>query len=215
MLGALGVAGSVGLGLAVGRFVVVRVARNWATLDAWPRVCAVVLATGALFGAVVARLGPDPALPAYLVLVAGLVAVVIIDLEHHLIPNRLVYPVLALGVVLLALASAIDGTPSYLWRALVGGVLSFTGLGLLHLAQPQAIGFGDVRIGVIAGMFLGWLSLQLVLVGFALAFGTAALVAIILLVTGRRALRDRIAFAPFLVVGQFLAILVGSYGRHP
>jgi leader peptidase (prepilin peptidase)/N-methyltransferase len=142
-------------------------------------------------------------------------AVVVIDLGHHLLPNRLVYPVLAFGVALLVLASVIDGTPSYLWRAVVGGVLSFTGLGLLHLAQPQAIGFGDLRIGVIAGMFLAWLSLRLVLVGFALAFGTAALVAILLLVTGRRALRDRIAFAPFLVVGQFLAILVGSYGRHP
>jgi leader peptidase (prepilin peptidase)/N-methyltransferase len=148
------------------------------------------------------------------VLVAGLVAVVIIDVEHHLIPNRLVYPVLALGVVLLLLASVIDGTPSYLWRAVVGGVLSFTGLGLLHLAQPQAIGFGDVRVGVMAGMFLGWLSLHLVLIGFVLAFATAALAAVLLLVTGRRALGDRIAFAPFLAMGQLLAILVGSYTRH-
>jgi leader peptidase (prepilin peptidase)/N-methyltransferase len=209
------VAGSVSLGLLVGRSVIPRVTRPWTTLDRGHRLYAVVLATGALFGAMAARLGADPVLPAYWLLGAGLIAMITIDLEHHLIPNRVVYPVLVAGIALLGLATVIEGTPSRVWHAIIGGTLAFAALGLLHLAQPRALGFGDVRLGFIAGLFLGWLALPLVLVGFVLAFATTALVAVVLLVTRRRRVGDRIAFAPFLALGQLLAIVLGSYGRHP
>jgi leader peptidase (prepilin peptidase)/N-methyltransferase len=212
---ALGVAGSVGLGLLVGGSVIPRVTRPWTTLDRAHRHYAVVVATGALFGAMTARLGADVVLPAYWLLVTALVAIVAIDLERHLIPNRVVYPVLAIGVVLLTLATVIEGTPTRLWHATLGGVLAFAALGLVHLAQPRALGFGDLRLGLVAGVFLGWLSLRLVLLGFVLAFAAAALVAVVLLLSRRRGFGERIAFAPFLALGQLLAIFLGSYGRHP
>ena len=216
MLVALELAGSVSLGLGVGRWVVPRMARPWTpTLDRSRRVWAVVLVTGALFGAMAARLGADAVLPAYWLLVAGLVSIVAVDLEHHLVPNRLVYPLAALGAVLLSFATVLDGTPSRLGQAAVGGVLAFVSLGTLHLAQPRAIGYGDVRLGCVVAIFLGWLSLSLVLASFALALATAALVAVVLLISRRRGFGDRIAFAPFLALGPLLAMLLGSYGRHP
>src|SRR5437868_1268468 len=68
---------------------------------------------------------------------------------HHArgrqLPNRVVYPVLVAGIALLGLATVIEGTPSRVWHAIIGGTLAFAALGLLHLAQPRALGFGDVR----------------------------------------------------------------------
>ena len=51
------------------------------------------LGTGMVFGAVAARFGADSALPAFLVVAAGLVALSAIDLEHRTLPNRILYPV--------------------------------------------------------------------------------------------------------------------------
>src|SRR5947208_14309635 len=66
----------------------------------------VELGTAALFVAAALRFGLDWALPAYLVFFAALVAVSFIDLEHYIIPNRIVYPTLFVSIPLLAVAAA-------------------------------------------------------------------------------------------------------------
>ena len=69
----------------------------------------VAVVCGALFGAIAARFDDSWALPAYLVLAAALVALSVIDLEHYLLPNRIVYPLAGAMLVLLAVASLGDG----------------------------------------------------------------------------------------------------------
>ena len=52
----------------------------------------VAIVCGVLFGVLAARFEDSWALPAYLVLAAALVALSVIDLEHYILPNRIVYP---------------------------------------------------------------------------------------------------------------------------
>src|SRR5205814_3154050 len=80
----------------------------------------VELATAALFVAAGLRFGADWALPAFLLLFASLLAISLIDLEHYIIPNRIVYPTLFGGAALLVVAAAGDGDWKALERAVIG-----------------------------------------------------------------------------------------------
>jgi leader peptidase (prepilin peptidase)/N-methyltransferase len=89
----------------------------------WPttrRALGVHLLTAALFAAAAARFGASWVLPAYLFFFASLVAVSAIDLEHHIIPNRIVYPTIFVSVPLLAAAGALTGDWHRFGQALLG-----------------------------------------------------------------------------------------------
>src|SRR5205807_8792463 len=66
-----------------------------------PRYPLVELATAALFAAAAVRFGADWALPAFCVFLASLLAISLIDLEHYIVPNRVIYPTSALCIPLL------------------------------------------------------------------------------------------------------------------
>ena len=168
------------------------------------------LATAAVFGALAARFGADAALPAFLVLAAGLVAISVIDLRHFLVPNHVLYPTLFAMAALLAVAAAVDGRGGDLGRAALGGALGFAGMFLVHLASPASLGFGDVRLSGLLGAALGWLSLSRVLLGLFLGFLGAALVGVVLIAAGRRSGKDSLPFGPFLVTGALVAIVAGG-----
>ncbi|HUQ40458.1 MAG TPA: prepilin peptidase [Acidimicrobiales bacterium] len=170
----------------------------------------VELLTAAVFVALGARFGLDAALPAFLVLGAAGVAISAIDLEHRIVPTRLVYPCLAAALVLLAAAAALDGEWGHLMRAVIGAVFARTALWVIHVVQPRGMGFGDVRLATLLGLLLGWLSLGHVAVGLFLGFLAGAVVGSALLLSGRRGRKDALPFAPFLVLGTLLAVLWGS-----
>ncbi len=113
--------------------------------------------TAALFAVVAARFSESWVLPAYLVLVAALVAISVIDFDHMLIPNRIVYPAGAASVVLLAGASLGEGDWPALGRAALGASIDFAVFYGLWSLWPKAMGFGDVRLAALLGAHLGWL----------------------------------------------------------
>lgn len=170
----------------------------------------VELGTAVLFALTAARLGPDPALPAFLVFVAALVAISAIDLEHFIVPNRIVYPTLFASVPLLLIAALVDGDGKAVREAAVGGALAFALFFVIHLASPRGMGFGDVRLSGLIGMFLGWLSVPHVLLGLFLAFLLASVAGIGLMVAKRRTRKEAIPFGPFLAAGAVLAVLAGG-----
>ena len=175
-----------------------------------PRYPLVELLTGALFALVGLRFGADWAVPAYLVLVAALVAISFIDLEHYIVPNRIVVATLALGVPLLALAAATDHRWIDLRDAGFGLVLGFGLLLLIHLISPRGMGMGDVKLAAVLGLYLGFLDLGHVLLGVFLGFVLGSVGGITLLATGLRTRKDHIPFAPFLASGAVLAVLLGG-----
>jgi len=167
-------------------------------------------AAAALFGAVGARFAGQWALPAYLVLVASLLVVSVIDLEHYVIPNRVVYPTMAVALPLLAAAAALGHEWPRFVHAVIGGAVAWTLLFLFHLVSPRGMGFGDVRLSFVLGLYLGWLGFSYVALGIFLGFLLGAVAGLALVVVRRRSRKEAIPFGPFLAAGALLAVLAGS-----
>jgi leader peptidase (prepilin peptidase)/N-methyltransferase len=198
-------------------------ARPWALRGRRCPVCAeavprryagVELGTAALFAALAVRLGADAALPAFLVFFACLVSISVIDLQLQIIPNRIVYPTIAVSLPLLALAAVVKGDPARLGTALAGAGIAFGVLLVVHLISPAGMGFGDVRLAFILGLFLGWLSLGHVAIGLFLGFALGAVIGVGLMLFGGRNRNDSVSFGPFLAGGAALAVLVGQPLLH-
>jgi leader peptidase (prepilin peptidase)/N-methyltransferase len=171
----------------------------------------VELLTGALFAAVGARFSHSWALPAFLVLTGALIAISAIDLEHFIIPNRIVYPLGYASVFLLSLAALIENEWSMFGRSLLGALAAFSFFFVLHLIAPGGMGFGDVRLSFVLGLFLGWLGWPEVLGGLFAGFLYGAVIGIVLIAVGSRGRRQHIPFGPFLAAGTMTFVLVGDH----
>ncbi len=129
-----------------------------------------------------------------------LVIVTRTDLEHRLIPDRIVLP----GAVLVATARTLD-EPSLAW--VLGGLGAGLALFLIVLAYPKGMGMGDVKLAAFMGAGLG-LS---VVVGLFLGFIAGAVPAVVLLVRhGRAARKQAIPLGPFLALGGVIALFAGD-----
>ncbi len=170
----------------------------------------VELITSGLFAAAAIRLGADAALPAFLVFFACLVAVSTIDLELQIIPNRIVYPTILVSLPLLALAALAKGDVDPLVTALAGAAIAFAILLVVHLISPASMGFGDVRLAFILGLFLGWFDLSHVAIGLFVGFSLGAIVGLGLMLFGGRTRKDSVSFGPFLAAGAAVAVLFGN-----
>src|SRR5207302_11218436 len=146
----------------------------------------------------------------YLVFFASLVVITFIDLEHYIIPNRVLYPTIFVSVPLLVIAAAAQSEWGNLERAVVGAVVAWVFFLVLHLVSPRGMGFGDVRLSFLLGLFLGWLDLRHVFLGVFLGFLLGSIVGVVLMVLRRRGRKDHIPFGPFLAAGAVIAVLFGS-----
>jgi leader peptidase (prepilin peptidase)/N-methyltransferase len=167
------------------------------------------LLTAALFAGVGARFAHSWALPAYLVLAAGLVALSAIDLELYILPNRIIYPLGIIGAPLLAFASAVEGDWSAFVRAIIAAAVAFTFFLVVHLVSPRGMGFGDVRLSFVLGLFLGWLGWGELAGGLFFGFLYGAVVGILLIAVKVRGRRQQIPFGPFLAAGTMTFVLFG------
>ena len=203
----------VGLGLEV---VVDRVPQReplngWSRRDLNPSRAALLAAvTVALFVGLAVRYDDSWVLPAFLVLVAGLVALSVIDLEHFLLPNRIVYPLAVGTVALLALAAVGDDAWAAFGRAVLGGVAATVTLGVLHLVSPRSMGFGDVKLAFVLGLVLGWLGWSELVLGLFCGFLAGAVVGIALIALRHRGRKDHLPFGPFLAFGTMVVLLWGD-----
>jgi len=170
----------------------------------------VELGTAALFVAAALRFGLDWALPAYLVFFASLVVITFIDLEHYIIPNRVLYPTLFVAIPLLVIAAAAQGEWDKLARAIIGAAVAWVFFLILHLVSPRGMGFGDVRLSFLLGLFLGWLDLRHVFLGVFFGFLLGSIVGVVLMALRRRGRKEHIPFGPFLAAGAVVAVLAGS-----
>ncbi|MEA3020517.1 MAG: leader peptidase (prepilin peptidase) / N-methyltransferase [Actinomycetota bacterium] len=166
----------------------------------------------ALFAAMALRFGADWALPAFLTLAAALLAGSAIDIEHQLLPDRLVFPSLALALPMLVVAAAVDDRWGSLARGLIGAVIASGGLLGMALAWPRAgaMGGGDIKLALLLGLCLGWLGLGHVALGLFLGFLFGSIVGVALVVTKAKALQEHFAFGPFLAAGTLVAVWWGT-----
>lgn len=170
---------------------------------------AIELATAALFVLAAVRFGPTVELAAFAVLFAALVAVTAIDLELKLVPKRIVWPTFAAGVVLLGAAALVQSEPRRLFDAAGGALGAFAALFVIHLISPKGMGFGDVRLAALLGLYLGWLGPAHVALGLFGGFVAGGVSGVIALALGRSR-KSALPFAPFLALGTVVAVLVGQ-----
>ena len=171
-----------------------------------PRYPLVELLTGALFAAIAIVRGVDARLALELPFAAMLVAVAAIDIDHRIVPNRILAPMAVYGVVVGALVD-----PHVLVAGLIAGAGAFTFLLVAALAYPAGMGMGDVKLAGVMGLFLG-LS---ILPALAVAFIAGSVVGIALLVRhGADARKRGVPFAPFMALGGVVGLLAGPELIH-
>ena len=134
-------------------------------------------------------------------LVAVLIAVAAIDLEHRISAEQDPLPAAVFGVVAGAVVMTGD-----LPELLIAGAAAFTAMLLIALAYPRGMGMGDVKLAGVMGLYLGQSVIPALFIGF-LAGTVVGLV--ILAREGSDARKKAVPFAPFLALGGIAALLVG------
>lgn len=166
--------------------------------------------TALTFVVMTLAIGINAQLPAYLYLAAVGVALAMIDLDVKRLPNALTLPSYGVGLVLLAVASFVDDD----WDALVRGALGMAALFgfyfLLALIYPSGMGFGDVKLAGVLGLYLAYQSWGVLLVGGFLGFALGAFVGGGLMVAKRAGRKTKVPFGPFMLAGTLLGLLVGQ-----
>jgi leader peptidase (prepilin peptidase)/N-methyltransferase len=166
-----------------------------------PRYPFVEVVTAAVFVAVALARGVDSDLVLELPFAAVLVAVAAIDLEHRIVPNRIVIPAAVFGLVAAALVDF-----GQLPELLIAGAAAFTALLLAALAYPGGMGMGDVKLAGIMGLYLGAAVAPALLAAFAAGAGVGLA---ILAREGVSARKRALPFAPFLALGGVVGLLIG------
>lgn len=153
----------------------------------------------------------------------------VIDIRSHLLPNRIVFPSYGIAGVLLVAAALISGFGGALGDAPVpggtpdGGAALFgvPSLGIvaggaalwlfyfvLRVIYPPGMGFGDVKLAGVLGMYLGYLGWAHVVAGTFAAFLLGGLWGLIILAARKGTLKSAIPFGPFMLAGAAAAMLL-------
>jgi leader peptidase (prepilin peptidase)/N-methyltransferase len=163
------------------------------------------------FAAVGLRFGPSPLLPALCYLVAAGVALAFIDAASQRLPDLLTLPSYPLGLVMLGAAALF--IPNGSWHfttALIGLAAGGAFYVLLAVSYPSGIGWGDVKLSGLLGLYLGWFGARTWFAGLLGGFVLAAVTGIALIVAGRATRKSQLPFGPFMLAGALAAILVSG-----
>ena len=166
--------------------------------------------TAGLFAAVGARFGFHAVVPAVLVFTAASIALAAIDLEHRRLPDRIVFPTLVIQGALLVMAGLADDRPRSILMAAIGAAIAGGFLFAVWFAVPRALGFGDVKYGLVLGALLGWFGLGHVAAGLFLGYLCGAVIGIVLMIAKRKARGLTMPFGPSLALGAWIAALWGA-----
>ena len=166
--------------------------------------------TGLLFAAFALEFGWDPVLPAYLYLAAIGVALALIDLDVKRLPDVLTLPSYVVGAVLLGIAAVAGDDLHALVRALLGAAAMFAIYFALCFAYPAGMGFGDVKLSGVLGLYTGWLGWDVWGAGLLLGFFLGGLFGIGLVLLKRGGRKTAVPFGPFMLLGALIAVFFGA-----
>jgi leader peptidase (prepilin peptidase) / N-methyltransferase len=175
----------------------------------------VEVVTVVAFAELAVQFGDSSVLIPLLVLAACLITVSVIDLQLQRIPDRITFPTLALALPLIVAVSWQHDAGGAIKAALIGSATYFLLLFLTHLVYPAGMGFGDVKLALVMGLYLGWLGwdpdfpiaapVRLVLYGLMLG----CILGVVFGLAMRAVTKERGAFpfGPALATGCFVVVL--------
>ncbi|HEX7486547.1 MAG TPA: prepilin peptidase [Vicinamibacterales bacterium] len=162
--------------------------------------------TAAAFVATYAAFGLSWLLPIRLLFGCAMIVLLVIDLQHQILPNEITLPGIVAG-----LAASLVAEPG--WRdALIGalaggGILWLVAWGYERLRHQEGLGFGDVKMLAMIGAFLGWKLMLLTLVS---ASVIGSLTAGVLMLARRADWQSKLPLGTFLGIAAIPVSLVGT-----
>ncbi len=167
----------------------------------------VEIGTGLLFLVLFLVFGLTWGLAFYLIVFSLLIVVFVYDIETQTVPEIFVWIALILSLVL----GWYFGEFTF-FSAIIGAVLAGGFLGaLVYFSKERWMGAGDIKIGVIMGLLVGYPNVLVALFS-AFVFGSIVGIAMILLRNksiDRKSLKMALPFAPFLIMGILFAMIYG------
>lgn len=145
---------------------------------------------------------------AILVLATVTVPLSAVDLSEQRIPDVVLVPAFALGVVLLGLDAVAGHHDGALLRALLAAAVLYAGALALLLAARDSLGYGDVKALAYQGLYTGYVGWGRVLGALLLTFATAAVAALALAARRGGGGSRRLAFAPYVLGAMLAAVLI-------
>jgi leader peptidase (prepilin peptidase)/N-methyltransferase len=149
-------------------------------------------------------------LVAFLYLAGFSVALTMIDLDTHTLPNKIVLPAYPVAAVLLTVAALVAGEPGRLLSALIGAAALFGVYLALALISPGGMGLGDVKLAGVLGLYLGYLGWAPLVVGAFGAFLLGGVFGLILMLTRKAGRRSSIPFGPWMLLAAWLGAFFGD-----
>jgi leader peptidase (prepilin peptidase)/N-methyltransferase len=171
-----------------------------------PRYPLVEALTAGLFALAAGVDGISWLLVPHLLFVAALILVAEIDIEVRLIPDVVILPVAAIGLVLMIVLEPADWLQWIVAGA--GAALFLFTVALVYekLRGVTGMGMGDVKMGLCMGFFLGAAVVPALFIGFVLG----ALIGVLLMIRVGGDGKMAIPFGPFLAAGAIVALFLGQ-----
>jgi len=147
---------------------------------------------------------------AFLYLGAISVALAAIDIDVRRLPDRIVLPSYAVGLLLLGAADLLRADLVSFGTAVAGSGAAALLFAVLWFVRPGGMGLGDVKLAGVLGLFLGQLGVAQLAVGVFAGFLLGGVFGIALLVSGRAGRRAAIPFGPWMLAGAWVGVLAGE-----
>ena len=148
----------------------------------------------------------------YLLLFSVLIVIFIYDIKYMEIPMIAVWigVVAAIAYLIGSDSQTFSGVSHFfslkIISGVIGGFVAFLFFFLLAwYSKERWMGYGDAYLGLLVGLVVGWPAIFLTL---ALSFTIGALTSLAMIAVGNKHLKSQVPFAPFLVIGLFLIILL-------
>ena len=175
----------------------------------------VELAAGVIFALLYWHYRLNPELGVMAFYACLFIIVFVIDLEHSLILNKIVYPSMVVALLLSLIPQSWLKQETWLTTtiepgiasAALGGAIGFAVFLVIALVSRGGMGWGDVKLAALIGLATGF---PLAFVAIIMAAILGGVVAVILLATRRRGRREMIPFGPFLAVAAMVTLLWGG-----
>ena len=174
------------------------------------RVVVVEAVTGLAFAGLYLAYGPSTTFALLAIYAAILIVVFVVDLEHSLILNKVVFPAIVFAFLVAAVAPpAWLGSigPHPIVSAAAGAAVGFALLLLVALLARGGMGWGDVKFAAFMGAATGF---PLIFVALFCGIFIGGITGVILLVSGKRSRKQAIPFGPFLAIGTGATLLWGT-----
>jgi len=139
-----------------------------------------------------------------LVVISSLIVVFFVDLKEQIIPDEMILVGVAASLILNLLKTQLPNypithLPNYLFSAASAAGFFFL---LYWITKKRGLGFGDVKLALLMGLFLGY---PKIISALYIAFLTGAFLSVMLILTGKKRFGQTIPFGPFLVLGTLVS----------